>query len=102
MLGKATIAALSALIIGLVSIPAFATIRCSPPTAIKVRNSNKQIQTALNTFVDVPVTKVGFNGSGDCVLVRFSADTYANYYGAEIQVLLDGTTVALPGAIPWI
>src|SRR4051812_19650762 len=60
--------------------------------------------TTSGTFVDVPQARVTFiqgGASASCVIVRFSAGTYATGVneGIILRAYLDNTTAALPSAL---
>jgi hypothetical protein len=76
--------------------------KCKPPRAVAFKTSDAISETGSTTFENVPDAGINFIGSStpNCVFVRFSAITGPPCcaYG-EVQVVLDGGAVALPGSV---
>jgi len=87
--------------------PAAPTVVTCAPTKLKVAVSLLEPSvTESSSFVTVPETHVGFTQGGSsksCVIVRFSAETFASGPDSAVRVraLLDNTKVAIPAEVTY-
>jgi hypothetical protein len=95
-------AALATTVFGLLAASAATSGACKP-TSIKYLASELGHQSSSTTFVSVPEAVVGFVQGGNvasCVIVRFSASTYAEGPARVIiRARLDNVTDAVPAEI---
>lgn len=81
------------------------TITCSPAN-LKIVTSKiiPYSNTLSETYVDVPEATVSFVQGGSapsCVIVRFSAQTFAKGNGMTVRPLMDVNTRALPAGVQY-
>jgi hypothetical protein len=80
---------------------------CVREQTLDYRTARSVAATQSTTFVNVANAVVSFTVGGtaaSCVFVRYAAETDApaGPGGIDVRLLLDGTTVALPGTVSWV